>query len=425
MNKKIDINFKQPKYMLPAILYIPLLVTGYLIINIFDFEVEETVDASLVVTEHLNSDLPAAQVSDEIGSKFDNMRRTYGGITDLSAMRNVENDADSLKKTEDFESKYNTKDRAMLDSVAVADSLQARIAERNKLRGKDQTHDEFMKDLTPEERRKILALQGNRTLEELEQQLGLTKGTLQRAIASTTKVSADSAAQGGDADGGSDDSNTANGNVVGKFSATASKRKAVTENTGDTEATVFKKTVLSSSHFNTISANEQQSHLIKAIIDEEVKAVDGSRVRLRLLDDVEIEGATLPKGTYLYATMSGFAKQRVNGTVSSVMINDDIIKINLAIYDTDGMKGLYVPESQFREAAKDISSQALNGGMNVTDGMTTNNSITQWASTALQNAVQQGTQAVSKIIRKNKVRLKYGTQIFLVNGKTENGGSRK
>ena len=36
-------------------------------------------------------------------------------------------------------------------------------------------------------------------------------------------------------------------------------------------------------------------------IDEDIKAVEGSRVRLRLLDDVEIDGKVVTKGSYLYA----------------------------------------------------------------------------------------------------------------------------
>ena len=36
------INFKQPKYVLPAILYPLLLISGYLIFDIFDTEPAET-----------------------------------------------------------------------------------------------------------------------------------------------------------------------------------------------------------------------------------------------------------------------------------------------------------------------------------------------------------------------------------------------
>ena len=85
----------------------------------------------------------------------------------------------------------------------------------------------------------------------------------------------------------------------------------------------------------------------------------GSRVRLRLIDDVEINEVVVPKGSYLYATMSGFGSQRVKGNVTSIMVDGEIIKVNLALYDTDGLEGLYVPSSQFRETTKDVGSGAL------------------------------------------------------------------
>ena len=99
---------------------------------------------------------------------------------------------------------------------------------------------------------------------------------------------------------------------------------------------VVKRVKKPSDYFHTLADNEPEPKLIKAIIDEDIKAVDGSRVRLRLLDDIEINEAVLPKGSYLYAIMSGFGSQRVQGNVSSVLIDDEIVKISLSIYDTDG-----------------------------------------------------------------------------------------
>jgi len=174
-----------------------------------------------------------------------------------------------------------------------------------------------------------------------------------------------------------------------------------------------------SEYFNTLSQNAPNSNLIKAIIDEEIKAVEGSRVRLRLLDDIDINGTQVPKGSYLYATMSGFGQQRVKGKVQSVLVGDEILKIGLSIYDvTDGLEGLYVPASQFRETTKDIGSSAMQSNMNLnqTSGGT---SVSQWAGQALQNAYQKTSNAISKAIKKNRVRLKYGTQVYLVNSKQQ------
>ena len=114
---------------------------------------------------------------------------------------------------------------------------------------------------------------------------------------------------------------------------------------------VVKKVKTTSDYFNTIANADEEPNLIKAIIDENVKAVDGSRVRLRLLDDIEINEVVVPKGTYLYAQMSGFGSQRGKGRVKSILIHDELIKVNLSIYDTDGLEGLYVPSSSFRETS--------------------------------------------------------------------------
>lgn len=48
------INFRQPKYMLPAILYLPLLGASYFIFDLFRTEKAEVQDTTLQTTEFLN-----------------------------------------------------------------------------------------------------------------------------------------------------------------------------------------------------------------------------------------------------------------------------------------------------------------------------------------------------------------------------------
>ena len=63
--KKIfeKINFRQPKYMLPAILYIPLLGASYFIFDLFHTETADIPDKTLQTTEFLNPELPEAQMT--------------------------------------------------------------------------------------------------------------------------------------------------------------------------------------------------------------------------------------------------------------------------------------------------------------------------------------------------------------------------
>ena len=83
--KKIfeKINFRQPKYMLPAILYIPLLGASYFIFDLFHTETADIPDKTLQTTEFLNPELPEAQIKDDgIGSKYENMEKSWGKIQD-------------------------------------------------------------------------------------------------------------------------------------------------------------------------------------------------------------------------------------------------------------------------------------------------------------------------------------------------------
>ena len=212
-----------------------------------------------------------------------------------------------------------------------------------------------------------------------------------------------------------DEDNPDDADADRKSGAQSGQTVANTESEEKPES-VVKKVKTESEYFSTVSQNAPESSLISAIIDENIKAVEGSRVRLRLLDDVEISGKIVPKGTYLYAQMSGFSKQRVKGKVSSIFVGDEISSISLSIYDTDGLEGLYVPSSSFRETVKDVGSSAMQQSMSL-DGSSSTNSVSQWAQQAAQQAYQRTTQAISKAIRKNSVRLKYGTVVYLVNGK--------
>ena len=202
----------------------------------------------------------------------------------------------------------------------------------------------------------------------------------------------------------------------GSVSVNERSVKALSEE--DEAQEVVKKVKVTSDYFNTLRENDPEPNLIKAIVDEDVKAVDGSRVRLRLLDDIEINEVIVPKGTYIYAIMNGFGSQRVKGNVKSILVNDELIKVNLSLYDTDGLEGLYVPGSSFRETTKDVASGAMSNTSSLTSSSTnTGNPLIQWGNQAITNAVQKTSNSISKAIRKNSAKIKYGTFVYLINGK--------
>jgi len=404
------INFRQPKYVLPAILYPLLLVTGYLVMDIFDTEVAEKPSA-LQTTEFLNPELPEAQMRDDgIGGKYESMVKSYGRIQDYSAVENIERNDNETGK-EEYDSKYTEEDLALLDSEAAAKSeelehlreMQERLresAEKGKAMAADSSG---LQPLSEEERIARSEQRRKEALAELDRALAEARSRGQKGLEQPDST----------AGGQAQPANTTAA-VGGKVEINGNAVNGLAENA--TAEQVVKKVKTSSDYFNTLAENEPEPRLIKAIIDEDIKAVDGSRVRLRLLDDVEIDGKVVAKGSYLYATMSGFGSQRVKGSIKSLLVEDELVKVNLSLYDTDGLEGLYVPNSSFRETAQDVASNALGSTMNINSG-STGNTFTQWGMQAIQNAYQRTSNALSKAIRKNKAKLKYGTFVYLVNGR--------
>lgn len=162
--------------------------------------------------------------------------------------------------------------------------------------------------------------------------------------------------------------------------------------------------------FNHIS-REKEGDFIKAIIDENIKGYLGSRIRIRILEDVYVGKKILKKGSFLYAEISGFTLQRVNLNIVSVMINSEIYPVNLGVYDTDGMKGLYVPASFYREMMREFGSNSVQG-VSLEGGSGENFFMS--VGSGLFKSVSE---TIASVIRKNKVNLKYNTYIYLINEK--------
>lgn len=386
------INWKQPKYMIPLIIYFPLLFVGYFVIDLFHTEKAEIPDG-LATTEYLNPDLPEAKMKgDGIGNKYESMLKSYGKIDDYSALGNIERNEEDTR--EEYESKYTDEEREQLEAQEAA-----KLAEmQRQLQESAQKGQEIAQGGSPSEEDRIARSKHREqeAMDELNRAIAQARLQAQQSMMPATTDTADA------------------GQREGKVEASDKKK------TDDDEPQeVVKKVKVTSDYFNTLCDNDKETSLIKAIIDENIKAVDGSRVRLRLLDDIEINDVVVPKGSYLYATMSGFGSQRVKGNVQSIMVDDDIVKVSLALYDTDGLEGLYVPSSQFRETTKDVGSGALSNTSSLTNSSTTSgNSLATWGAQTITNAVQKTSNAISKAIKKNNAKLKYGTFVYLINSRS-------
>jgi conjugative transposon TraM protein len=171
--------------------------------------------------------------------------------------------------------------------------------------------------------------------------------------------------------------------------------------------TVGKADVISGD-FNTVLP-EKEFGFISAVIDENVTGYAGSRLRLKLLEDIKAGNNLVKKGTCLFARISGFTEQRVTLAVTSILYEGKILPVKLEVYDMDGLPGLYVPSSAFRDFTKDLGSNSVQG---VTIDGSSGNS--QFIMSSLDKVFQSTSSAIADLIRKNKAKLKYNSYLYLI-----------
>ena len=149
---------------------------------------------------------------------------------------------------------------------------------------------------------------------------------------------------------------------------------------------------------------------IAACIHQDQTLIDGQSVKLRLLEPMQAGNIVIPKNTVL----SGAAKvqgERLDITVSSIEYAGNIIPVELAVFDTDGQKGLSVPSSMEQEAFNEAMA-------NIGSGLGTSISFTQNAGQQVAMDVTRGLMQgasgyLAKKFRTVKVKLKAGYKVML------------
>lgn len=169
--------------------------------------------------------------------------------------------------------------------------------------------------------------------------------------------------------------------------------------------------------FNTVMPEKDQA-FITAVIDENVTGYAGSRIRLRLLESIMAGNILIPKDTYLYALISGFSGQRVTLSIKTILYNGQLLPVKLGIYDQDGLEGLYVPDSQFRDFTKDLGTNTVQG-VDI-DNSGTGSVANQLLMSTAGKFFESTSDAIASAIRKDKARIKYNSYIYLIDDNSKN-----
>ena len=149
---------------------------------------------------------------------------------------------------------------------------------------------------------------------------------------------------------------------------------------------------------------------VAACIHQDQTLTDGQAVKLRLLEPMQAGNIVVPKNT-LVAGTAKVQGERLDILVSSIEYAGNIIPLELAVFDTDGQKGLSVPSSMEQEAFNEAMA-------NIGSGLGTSISFAQSAGQQVAMDVTrgllQGTSGyLAKKFRTVKVKLKAGYKVML------------
>lgn len=102
----------------------------------------------------------------------------------------------------------------------------------------------------------------------------------------------------------------------------------------------------------------QQENAIQAEIYGEQTVVNGSTIRISLREDVQLAGSTLRKGSMLFGVVS-LQGDRLQVKISGIRMDQSLLPVELALFDLDGIAGIYIPGSITREGAKNALDQGI------------------------------------------------------------------
>lgn len=168
--------------------------------------------------------------------------------------------------------------------------------------------------------------------------------------------------------------------------------------------------------FNTAvgSSYRMGMNTIPACISESQTLEQGGRVKLRLLAPLQAGSVTVPANSLVTGT-ADIRGERLDILVSSIEYAGNIIPVQLATYDIDGQRGIFVPGSESRTASKEVLgdvSQGMGGSISFAGS-----AGQQVAMDLTRGVLQGGTRFISQRVKAVKVKLKAGYKVLLVTKK--------
>ena len=152
-------------------------------------------------------------------------------------------------------------------------------------------------------------------------------------------------------------------------------------------------------------ADPEEQNTVEAVVHQTQTLVNGAVVKMSLLNDIYINGSSIPKGNFVFG-IAELNDERLEININSIRNNNSIFPVKLEVFDMDGLPGIYIPGA----ISRDVVKQATDNGLQQLELTSMDPSLKAQAAATGINAAKS---LLSKKVKQVKVLVKAGYKVLL------------
>jgi conjugative transposon TraM protein len=97
---------------------------------------------------------------------------------------------------------------------------------------------------------------------------------------------------------------------------------------------------------------------VTAVVHETRTILTGATIKLRLTQDIYLQGVLIPTGTFVYGDCK-LDGERLNISINAIRYGNSRLPVSLTVYDYDGLSGIPIRDAITRQTTSQGADQAL------------------------------------------------------------------
>ncbi|MGF2413549.1 conjugative transposon protein TraM [Ferruginibacter sp.] len=152
-------------------------------------------------------------------------------------------------------------------------------------------------------------------------------------------------------------------------------------------------------------ADSEEQNTVEAVVHQTQTLVNGAVVKMRLLNDIYLNGSLVKKGNFVFG-IAELNDERLEINITSIRNNNSLFPVKLEVFDMDGLAGIYIPGA----ISRDVAKQSTDNSLQLLELTSMDPSFKAQAAATGINAAKS---LLSKKVKQVKVLVKAGYKVLL------------